>query len=50
MYMQKFKCTYNEMMDEPYHIIQANMSILAIEAEEKRNAEKMSQLKNKLTR
>lgn len=46
--MKTFHCTYEEMMNEPYEVIQANMTIMSLEAEEQDKQEKMDRLKNKM--
>lgn len=46
--MEKFHCTYQQMMDDPNDIVQVNMMIMSLEAEEENRRHKMEQLKNRL--
>jgi hypothetical protein len=46
--MKTFHCTYKEMMEEPYEVVQANMMIMSIEAEEQDKQDKMERLKAKI--
>jgi hypothetical protein len=46
--MKTFHCTYEEMMNEPYEVIQTNLMIMSIEAEEQDKQDKMERLKAKM--
>ena len=46
--MKTFHCTYEQMMNEPYEVIQANLMIMSLEAEEQDKQDKMERLKSKM--
>jgi hypothetical protein len=46
--MKTFHCTYEEMMNDPYEVIQTNLMIMSIEAEEQDKQDKMERLKAKM--
>jgi hypothetical protein len=46
--MEKFHCTYEQMMNEPYEIIQTNLMIMSLEAEEENRQQKMQKLKSRV--
>ena len=46
--MKTFHCTYEQMMNDPYEVIQTNLIIMSIEAEEQDKQDKMERLKAKM--
>jgi hypothetical protein len=48
--MQKFKCTYSDMMNDPADVILNNISIMGLEGEERNKQEKMAQMKSKMNK
>lgn len=46
--MEKFHCTYEQMMNEPNEVIQTNMMIMSLEAEEEIRQQKMQKLKSRM--
>jgi hypothetical protein len=47
--MQKFHCTYQQMMNEPEEIIKNNLFIMSVEAEQDAKEQKMQTLKSKMS-
>jgi hypothetical protein len=46
--MERFHCTYEQMMNEPNEVIQTNLMIMSLEAEEEIKQQKMQKLKSRM--
>lgn len=46
-YMEKFHITYNQLLEEPAHIVTGNLLIMSLEVKEEQERQRMEKLKAK---